>query len=50
MFTESTAHLDQSISPLAPSSSRTARFSFAHTPDRLHSENLRCAVGLDGPK
>ena len=49
MFTESTAHRDQSSSPRAPSSSKTRRCSFAHTRARLHSVKRRCAVGPEGP-
>ncbi len=50
MFTESTAHLDQSSLPREPSSSSTTRYSFAHTLALLHSVKRRCAVGPDGPK
>ncbi len=50
MFAESTAHRDQSNSPRAPSSSRTTRWSLAHTLALLHSVKRRCAVGPDGPK
>ena len=50
VFTESTAHRDQSSSPREPSSSKTRRCSFAQTRDRLHSVKRRCAVGPEGPK
>ncbi len=49
MFTESIAHRDQSRSPRAPSSSRTRRWSLAHTRALDHSENRRWAVAPDGP-
>ena len=41
MFTESIALRDQSSSPRAPSSSRTRRWSLAHTLAFDHSENRR---------
>ncbi len=41
MFTESIAQRDQSNSPRAPSSSRTKRWSFAHTLAFVHSEKRR---------
>jgi hypothetical protein len=50
MLTESTAHRDQSRPPRPPSSSRTSRYSLAHTRALLHSAKRRCAVGPDGPK
>ena len=50
MFTESTAQRDQSSLPRAPSSSRTRRYSLAHTRAAVHSVKRRCAVGPDGPK
>lgn len=50
MFTESIAHLDQSSSPRAPSSSRTRRWSSAHTRAAVHSENLRWTVCHETPK
>lgn len=49
MFTESIAHRDQSSPPRAPSSSRTRRWSLAHTLALDHSENRRWAVAPDGP-
>jgi hypothetical protein len=50
MFTESIAQRLQSSPPRAPSSSRTRRWSFAHTRLLLHSANRRWAVGPEGPK
>ncbi len=41
---------DQSIMPLEPSSSSTARCTRRHSPDRVHSVNRRCAVGTFTPK
>lgn len=49
MFTESIAHRDQSSSPRAPCSSRTRRWSLAHTLAFDHCENRRWAVAPDGP-
>jgi len=49
MFTESIAQRDQSSLPRAPSSSRTRRWSLAHTRALLHSLNRRWAVGPEGP-
>lgn len=49
-LTESIAHRDQSSSPREPSSSRTRRWSLAHTPASDHSQNRRNAVTPDKPK
>ncbi len=49
MVTESSVHRDQSSSPREPSSSRTRRWSLAHTRALVHSVNRRCAVAPDGP-
>jgi hypothetical protein len=40
---------DQSDSPRTPSSSRTRRWSLAHTLAFVHSVKRRCAVAPDGP-
>jgi hypothetical protein len=49
MFTESIAQRDESESPREPSSSRTRRWSLAHTRALDHSVNRRWAVAPDGP-
>lgn len=49
MFTESITQRDQFNSPRAPSSSRTRRWSLAHTRDFDHSVKRRWAVASDGP-
>lgn len=41
---------DQSRSPLAPSSSSTARCSLRHNPASVHTLNRRCAVAGETPK
>lgn len=43
---ESTTAVDQSTSLAWPSSSRTTRGNLAHTPARVHWQNLRCTVGV----
>ena len=49
-LTESIAHRDQSSSPREPSSSRTRRWSLAHTLASDHSVKRRNAVTPDSPK